>query len=474
MRTLFFALIAVFLFSGCGKYFDEENPVGGGYARTKAQKRDVFARTVNLTPGAGLDSAYSRLYENIWSPNGQCRTGYFHHDTFYAYLEFCIANIPGDFDTLGDLTGPDTLDLLHGIDFIRIRFNLESDSWLAHDTIDQQIIFYACEKKSKATSSSTVEYLDIFNPLDTMRFYLPDTGATEAIPADTCATEAISVDVLLDSSQALFNYIRQAVFERAGDTAVIPLAFKMQGSGRDAILTFKSNDPPIMTLFGQYRPLYQAWTGDSLITWHDDMLKVDSVSSSIKIMDYVSIRTDSGRFLIDPMVSTVHYQRSDINTEASGTAAADTATPAGHAQAVFQVKVNTIFTGLNPDSINMVGAVATFFNKADSSYSEGDQAIDLRLFCQLVSHGDTGVPDDDVFYPQDTIVKNFSPCDSLRLRFPIDKYLAVLTDSRYRDVQYLLFTIMHYHGSSASTSLNRMSRVVFSKEVRLDFEYSER
>ena len=75
MRELFYGLLALFLLSGCGKYFDEENVVGAGYAQTKAQKRDVFARTVTLAPGAGLDSAFSGITKDPWRADGQCRTG---------------------------------------------------------------------------------------------------------------------------------------------------------------------------------------------------------------------------------------------------------------------------------------------------------------------------------------------------------------------------------------------------------------
>lgn len=443
--------LALFLFSGCGS--DGDNPVGGGLARTREPERIVDSASMTLTRGKGLAEAYSRRMYYGWSSSGVCRSGFFKKDTFYSCLELVVSAVPRDFDTLRDAGLPDSLDGFHGIDSINLRFNFENNSAFAHTTLEYDLIICGTLIRAEGKNNGVVRWLDSLPaPLDTLHLAL-------AAPAESAYFDL----PLRDATAPLFNYIREAALNRGGSSeAAIRLAVRLADTdaGKPP-LTFKRTGPAQLTLFGSYRPILTTYINGALVWGHSDTLMHDSVKSWVRYSAYTALAGDAPVFQANPVASTVYYQT--WNPE-------DTSL-AGYYTAVFKVFRDSLFRGLNQDSINILSAMAFFpLARGDSTYSEENQTLAVRMRCLFYDKDNALVrPEESVYLNLDTLITAFPAADSSGLLFPIDKFLAALTGTAYDDVTRLEFSVQ-----ADPACFNRMARLLFRKEVRIRYTYSER
>jgi hypothetical protein len=464
-------ILIIIGFLGCSSYFDEDNVVGTEYAQGKSFDRKVIdAPPVVLESQSGLKEAYSRIVPlTDWNDMGQCRFGYYKNDNFFAYVEFTVSNIPPDFDTLGDAGLPHRGDSLHGIDSIIIQLNFEQDSKYSGNILldSTSIIIYECEKISKLVNGREIYYLGNRKSLDTVGIPL---AAPDGSFCDTITVKA--------GTSPIYYYIRDSVLKRSSDIARFGLAFGLTAStANQQILTLDIHNPPCITLIGHSRHEYHVYSGDSLETWHE--IKIDSIMTEVKVMNYVTPLTDAKVFKNNPCLSTVYYQYADMTADQvnQDSPVSSDSVPAGYFIALFKISKDSIFKELNTDSINILSATATFLNNLESqnSYTEKTQKINVILNCIFYDNKNQPFSlGGNVYATNDTTILEFIPEADPSITYPVNKYLAALTDSRYQDVETVEFGIRPYHYTGMSNSLNRMSRVVFQKQVRIDFKYSKR
>jgi len=342
-----------------------------------------------------------------------------------------------------------------------LSFEIETGSEWNDLNVSDNLLVY----KGVAVKSSNGIYLDTAT--------LHDTLLLAEIPLSiTAGQDTGRQDISISSTRFpnLYTYIKDTVLNRPSDTAVVGLVLmKKSVDTHGSILTIVNRTLPSLKLFGYYRPSYQATVNDTPITYHPDSLKLDSVLSFLRVMSY-SASTDTTAL---PVLSSVYYQTPYTDSTDTGFVSS---VSAGILGAVFKVSREAIFGDLNPDSINILKASALFTNNLNASMSDQNQAMDISLRCLFFDSLDNvlSLTGGTLFNKLDTLVYSFSPDHQHELFFPIDKYLALLTDPRYKAVKTVEFYIAPNPEISIKSSLHRLGRVEFLPQIQLSFDYSRR
>ncbi|MFH0920171.1 MAG: hypothetical protein V1913_07395 [Fibrobacterota bacterium] len=477
-----FTAFIIIIASGCTSMFDKQNVTGAEFAKSKTPDPVTLFRAVTLTDSPGLDRASTRLRPFEWKQDGLCRLGRVNRYDLISYLEFAVPNkaVPADFYALFDngVYGPQ--DEFHGIDSIRIRIPVQTSSVYSYDTLRCRLVVMRGQRKDTLiidTLAVDPLYASLISPYDTTRISSLDTASF--LPLDTLSVtlppgETILHGLLLsDSTRPLFYYLDSVLLaprrSERNDSTLFALCLRLiPEAGRDSLITLSALTPPAITFYGRTVPVYHS--GDSTQTYFGPM-KTDSVRTFIHTLGYTTMLpvTDTV-YSAHPVVSTLYFQ-------------ADTALfhnallRAGIPQAVFNVRRDSIFQSIISDSISILRARAVFPIDRALSFTENGQGLDLSVQCYLINSLGQAILDtlsSAIFNSQDTTFHSFSTATDTALIFPIDKYLAALTDPRYAGIVSLTFIIQPYHLASTYTSLNRAGRIVFQKKVKVDFDYLQR
>ncbi len=461
-KTLIIFSAIIIIFSGCSSYFDDQNIVGSEFAKEKSIQRESIPGSVTLTQGTGLDTAYSEIFAGLWGKTGPCRLGSFRTIPFYAYLEFGAKSIKDDFYKFYS-NSFDTLNKFRGIDSISILIHFETNSSLSHISYKPSVILCRTSKDSAIISNQTVYFIKSFTQFkDTLKI-------DSLIGSSDLGTANIFGKITLsDTSSSIFRYLDSILLSKKRDSSyitAIPLLLKMSDNTKDSILTIDVNHPPEITFYGYTIPVYTAYLNDTLVTWNDNP-KRDSINTFVRYLNYYASPVDSGTTRKFPTLSTIYYHNPDDTLNYTGY-------PAGLYRAVFKVDRDSLFKSLNHDSVNILSAIARFYTNRNESFSENMEGLNISLVCRFYdANGVIIAPKYSVLSVTDTTIANYVPEQDSIINFPIDKFMAALTDPLYSEARTIVFLI----GPDLSrySNLSRMSRVVFKKEVKIDFAYSRR
>jgi len=455
------ALAALAFLAGCSGYFGDSNPVGGEIAAAREAQRIAHSRERVFTLQHGLTAAYSRTTPVGWSNNQPCRFGTFQSRGLLGYVEYNVRNIPADFFRFNDEGTVSDSDYFHGIDSVSLvlHFFRNAPTASAH-TINGTIFFYAASVSVTTTNS--------FDTVGAALYSLPISFP------DTMDSLPVSI-TLTDTTQELFNYIREAVLGTP-NSALVGLALGFTPASGEELLSLSNNDLPNLTLYGKVVRPDTFFVGGVAIPY--DTIAIDSVAAIPTIMQYAAFieGSDTAYYNSHPVLSTVYHQFNDNDTLLSN----DNIN--GLYYAVFKVDKDSILKGLNPDSINMLSGDAVFYPEPVASlagdtlfnqstfteYPNAPQAIDMILRCYLRDSDTTSLSMPSLFSTVDTVYPGFlTPGQTDSVVYPIDKFLAALTDPHYAAVKTLEFGVW-------SNSITTLARVVFQKKVTIRFNYSER
>jgi len=470
MKTLTGLLIASLLFcAGCNSMFDRQNVTGADFAKSRTPLFPSDSMTVT-----GLDTSrtYTSLFPLSWTSDGICRMGRSHGYVLTSYLEFGVTGVPADFYSFYDGNLDNPFDGFHGLDSIRLQLRFESSSRYAYDTLHYRLAFIAGNKlqnlRIDTLSDNTLDTLSTFS-LDTANFVTLDTLFLDIAPGDSFRASIL----LSDTTRPIFHFLDSTLLSPnrvlAGDTTRVAFCLQLLPEpGHDALLTLSPAVPPVLVYFGRVIPVY--YNSDSTFSYSDSA-RTDSVSAQVRLLSYACVLPQTDRLYGDlPTAATYYFQ-------------ADTAVlprahvTAGTPQAVFTISRDSLLKGLTPDSLSILRARAVFpvITDPDTSFTEDGQGVDLSVQCNLVnSRGQVLILSNAIFNQRDTVFRSFSPVINASLVYPIDKFVAALTDPRYTDITALSFIIRPYHLTRTSTSLNRAARIVFKKEMKVDFAYTQR
>jgi hypothetical protein len=383
---------------------------------------------------------------------GPGRLGFFRGDTVYAFLEFSFADIPADFRRLDDRGAAlASGDSLHGIDAIRLALRFSGNSAIGgHAPRAAQLRISACERES----------LVVRNARFLLSVPLSVTGTGDSAVVDTAFG---------DSSRLLFDYVREKLLSFPADSADTPrvaLLLSLEDpSKNDALLSLNPDVQPALTLYGKSAPVYCGILGDSLYCWNGDSLVDDSAVGALRrSFFYLSPTNMAGRdslFSQIPVLSTVSYQIGDS---------------VRYHGARFRLSLDTLFQGLDLDSVDILSATACFI-PADTaggpmdSYGEaGRFSLDLVLSASLRDGSGAEVkPVSGLFAAAETLyLAGYTSGLTDTIAYPIHKYLAALMDPRYRTARAIEFNLFPL------PVFNTFNQIVFQSKAVIRFEYAKR
>jgi hypothetical protein len=311
--------------------------------------------------------------------------------------------------------------------------------------------------------------------LDTTAYYfdtpVPLTGVIRAGTPLLAGSDSITSSVqvtLSDTGSPLFHYLDSMhLSDSTLDTSVVSLAL-LSANGADSVFSVDKTHEPQITFFGRVVPVYAGAKDSLIVQWNGGALKPDSVKAGVRFLESMAGIADDSVYAENPAFSTIYYR------SAAGTGDL----PAGYFRAVFKVRKDSLFSLLNPDSVDIIKAEAVFRVKygtdpvtgKEYSFLKDQEAVKLQLECRLFLADDTTqvVPAFSLISFTDAIqIINFSPDADSLVRYPISKFIIALTDPKYADVSTIDFTIR-----PVSSDYTLISRIVFEKRVDINFQYT--
>jgi hypothetical protein len=448
--TKFLTIGSLSFLCGCS-VFNEENIAGAHFASSKDEPRQDTTIINNVTTANGLMSVGSVIDSSIWNSIGICRTGIWEKDTFYACLNFHSASVPAGLDSLNGRFATDEMRKNYGIDSIKLDFFV-------------------------VTGSAPSENIAGANGVDLLSFRREGTGInafrnlghfkfsqdTIVAPGDT---GHIKLSIRNDSTSAEYAAYRYLVdsmlINRTTDSVSVPLALLQNSMGR--LLTMDLRKTPTIKYFGRSIRRVRIVTPDTSIVTYRDSIMRDSLVVSARVMKTIAAVKQENRTILDNGPSLTSYEIKN----------------AGRYQAHFDLSVDSLLKGLNPDSIVMLQGEAKFFtvNNADSSQSESRQSVDFLVYCHLLDSADERitVKGSGLYNISDTVAayNSFEPWNDTEFSVKLNKQVVALTDPAFSNAKKLRLIVAIANRIDRS-SLDVLAKVVFRKNVQFKYSYEKR